>query len=303
MLSAKISYLNRNDKINYINECEQAFDKEVEFAIEQLLGHERLKFIYVCGPSCSGKTTASDMLISGLSGKGRQIEIISVDDYYKNREVIIRECEERNVPTDFESISAIDFPLFEKTLMLLDSNTDSISIPVFDFKTGKRCGYRTIKNTKDTLILFEGIQTVYPEITALFDTFETDGVRIGVFEDIAAGNNILSMTDARLLRRIVRDVYKRNTSPADTLKLWDSVRSNEIKSIDPYIGNVKIKINSFLGYEISAMRNRALELFKTVPESDIKHTKIAELKRIISPANEIESNLIPDKSIIREFLI
>ncbi len=303
MLCAEISFENYNDKIEYINECEKAFAFEVEKAKSNILCHDNLKIIYVCGPSCSGKTTASDMLISGLSKNGKRIEIISVDDYYKNREIIKEECRERNSNVDYESLSAIDFTLFKETLYDLNTSKAELQIPIFDFKTGKRKGFRNISNSKDTVILFEGIQTVYPEITSLLEGYETEGVRIGVFEDICVGNNVLSMTNARLIRRIVRDVYKRNTSPSETLHLWDSVRQNEITNIEPYIKNVKIKINSFLGYEISAMRTRALEHLATVSDNDIHYESARELLKIITPAENIENSLIPDNSIIREFLI
>ncbi len=303
MLSARISFDSLKEKTEYINKCEKSFDFEISDAVQKLLNHKKLKFVYVCGPSCSGKTTASDMLISKLSEKGRKVEIISVDDYYKNRETIISECQKKGVPVDFESLSAIDFPLFKRTLSDFSISRPELEIPIFNFKNGIRCGTRTIKNTEETLILFEGIQTVYPEISALLNEYETEGVRIGVFDNVCVGDSTLSMTDIRLVRRIVRDVFKRNTSPLETLKLWDSVRSNEIKNIEPYINKINIKINSFLGYEISAMRNRAIKLLETIPEESPYKAISQRLYETIYPCEETHNSLIPKNSIIREFLI
>lgn len=302
MHNPKIKFESLKDKINYISHCEKSFELEVSNAISSIVNHKSLKLLYVCGPSCSGKTTSSNMIISRLTELGKMLEVISVDDYYLNRECIIENCTQKGIPIDFESISSLDFALLKNTIDNLKDEKENIQIPCFDFKAGKRIGMRNIKNTEDTLILFEGIQTVYPEIRELFLPFECEGIRIGIFEDILASNKTISKNDMRLIRRIVRDVSFRNTPALETLSLWQSVRNNEITNIDPYIENAKIKINSFHAYELSALRCRAIKLLSTVPENSEHYEKAMELTSALLPFEDIDSSFIPESSLLREFL-
>ena len=69
-------------------------------------------------------------------------------------------------------------------------------------------------------------------------------------------------TDNRLLRRIVRDYKYRGYSAQETIRRWSSVRAGEEKWIFPYQENADVMFNSALLFELAALKNQALDVYK-----------------------------------------
>ena len=104
----------------------------------QIFRKKDTKFVMVAGPSSSGKTTFAHRLAVQLRSFGLRPHIISMDDYFVNRE---------QTPIDidgnynYEVLEAVDIDLFmDDMLDLLEGNT--VEMPQFDFKAGKICSYR-----------------------------------------------------------------------------------------------------------------------------------------------------------------
>jgi uridine kinase len=115
-------------------------------------------------------------------------------------------------------------------------------------------------------------------------------------------HNRISTTDTRLLRRIVRDQRERGYSALDTIGRWELVRRGEKRHIFPFQENADEVFNSALVYELSALRERVEPLLRQVPFGT---TEFIEAKRLLAFLEwflPIDASLIPDNSILREFL-
>ena len=112
----------------------------------------------------------------------------------------------------------------------------------------------------------------------------------------------MSLTDLRLLRRMVRDHQFRNSSAISTLEMWPSVRKGEFKWIYDTQEGANYVFNSFSAYELSVMKKYAMPLLEEIdPESE--HFPVAErLIRMLKFFDDLPDKWVPCNSIIREFI-
>lgn len=231
-----------------------------------------VRVIRLSGPTCVGKTTAAHKLTEALEAAGRVVHPISIDDFYYGRDVLHRMAEESGSQRlDYDSVKTIDLPALRTCVKEL-METGSTRIPVFDFKTGYREGYRdlTIPEGEEPVFLFEGIQAVYPEVAALFEGVPERSLFINVMSPIVLQDRqgdprIFTPDRIRLLRRLVRDEAKRGTCPDFTLTLWQGVRENEVKSILPYADTCDFGIDSNMAFDIHMLAPHVRRIFKEQP--------------------------------------
>ena len=114
--------------------------------------------------------------------------------------------------------------------------------------------------------------------------------------------NRVSTTDTRLIRRIVRDARERGYSAKDTISRWESVRRGEKKYIFPYQENADVMFNSALVYELSALLPLAEPLLRQVPFGIPEYIEAKRLLTFLEWFLPIEADLIPENSIVREFI-
>ena len=101
-------------------------------AIAEEIARRKRQIIMIAGPSSSGKTTTTGRLAIALRVLGYQPAMISLDDYYINREDL---PVEPDGTVDLEGLHTIDVPLFrEHMIRLLKGET--VEIPRYSFKTG-----------------------------------------------------------------------------------------------------------------------------------------------------------------------
>ncbi|MGI6738798.1 MAG: hypothetical protein ACOX54_05320 [Christensenellales bacterium] len=118
-------------------------------------------------------------------------------------------------------------------------------------------------------------------------------------------HNRIRTTDARLLRRIVRDNLFRNTPPVKTLSMWDKVRRGEEKWVFPYQEQADIMFNSALHYELPVLKRFSYEMLRQIPKDNPDYLKVNRIIKILHymlPAPEEALNDIPPLSILREFI-
>ena len=114
--------------------------------------------------------------------------------------------------------------------------------------------------------------------------------------------NRVSTTDTRLLRRIVRDASQRGYAAAETIQRWESVRRGEKRNIFPYQENADVMFNSALVYEASTLAPLAEPLLRQVPFGTPEHVEAKRLLAFLEWFLPLDSGLIPDNSILREFI-
>ena len=182
----------------------------------------------------------------------------------------------------------------------MEGNT--VRIPKFDFATGRHAEYTEFNPDPTDLYIFEGIQAIYPEITALLNKVSGKSVYICVEEPIDVEGEIFSPTEIRLMRRIVRDYNFRGSSPEYTMFLWESVRANEDKNIFPYVEGCDIRINSTMPYEINLLVQFIKPLLEAVPESSDYYDEALGILRKLEGIEPISQSFIPDNSLYYEFI-
>ncbi|MDE7089088.1 MAG: nucleoside kinase, partial [Prevotella sp.] len=258
------------------------------------------RIVMVSGPSSSGKTTFTKRLAIQLITNLIKPEIISLDDYFVNRE---------NTPLDadgdydYESLYALDLKSFNRDLnMLLEGK--EVELPYYNFERGCR-EYRgnKIRLADNSVLLIEGIHGLNPELTASVPENMKYRIYVSALTTIAIDDhNWIPTTDNRLLRRIIRDAKYRGSSPAETIRRWPSVRRGEEKWIFPYQENADAMFNSSLLYELGIMKQYAEQVLSQVPHDISEYCEASRLLKFISYFHSISLEHVPSTSLLREFL-
>ena len=241
----------------YVELCDNEFEIYFESIVQNILAFNKVKILTISGPSSSGKTTVARKLASELSKSGINSKIISMDNFYKNREDT---PVKPNGEPDFETIDAIDTALIINCLSeVVEFN--KTKIPKFDFKTGKRKEeFRDFELHENEIIIIEGIHGLNPKIIDSLPFENIKSIYTTIGEKVFLPNDIIfSKRDIRLLRRLIRDYKYRAATPEFTFMLWDTVRESESLYIFPYENNAHIKINSFYKYELNVIKEQVLK--------------------------------------------
>ncbi len=286
----------------FVLECEHDFESRLDRTADELLDTQGLRIIALSGPTCSGKTTAAKKIISELSERGRRVHVISIDDFYYDKDVLHKMMlENGNDEIDYDSPRTIDLPALESfTDRIFDGR--ELLCPVFDFHSGRRISSRSICASSDDIFVFEGIQALYPEVTAMLDAHGFCSAYIAPMSAVAAGQTIFFPNELRFLRRLVRDANFRSTSAEFTFKIWGSVRKNEEENIFPFADNVNFKIDSSFAYELGVLKPYLLGVLGEVDTNGIYRREADEILLKVAEIEEIPSMLLPENSLYREFV-
>ncbi|MEE1096910.1 MAG: nucleoside kinase, partial [Bacteroidales bacterium] len=204
---------------------------------------------------------------------------------------------------DFECLEALDLDYFNLQMKeLLDGK--EVELPRFDFITGKRVvSGQKIKMDDKSILIIEGIHALNPKLTSEIPQNNKYHVFVSAMTQLALDrHNLISSSDNRLLRRIVRDNNYRGYSAQDTIMRWDSVRSGEEKHIFPYQENADSIFNSSLLYEIGVLKPLAEKLLSEVPQNSPAYSEARRLQNFLANFKTINADFIPPTSIMREFL-
>lgn len=258
------------------------------------------RFVMISGPSSSGKTTFSKRLSVQLMVAGLKPIVLSLDNYFVNRDETPLD---ENGEWDFESLYAVDLPLFNQQLsQLMDG--EEIEIPFFNFEDGKRY-YRgeKLKLKPENVLVIEGIHALNPELTSAIPDEAKFKVYVSTLTTISLDNhNWIPTTDTRLLRRIVRDYKFRGFTARETINRWPSVRRGEEKWIFPFQENADVMFNSALLFELAVMRKQAEPIIEDVPQYCEEYTEAHRLLKFLKYFVPIHAHEIPPTSLLREFL-
>ncbi len=258
------------------------------------------RMVLLAGPSSSGKTTSCRRLSVQLSVLGYDVNQLSLDDYFMDRE---RTPRLPNGEYDFESVDALDIPLLNEHLNALFRG-EEVQIPTFDFKKGEPFySGKTLKLGPRSILVVEGIHALNPKLTADINEGLKFKVYVSALTQLSIDDqNIIHGTDNRLVRRIVRDNNFRGWNAYDTLKRWPEVVRGERKHIFPYQENAHVMFNSALLYELGVLKRYAEPLLKQVPEDCEEYSIAQQLLGFSELLLPIDDKFIPYNSIMREFL-
>ncbi|WP_291635579.1 nucleoside kinase [Clostridium sp.] len=287
------------DIVNVIRVAEALHEKKIAYIADMIQKRGQVKLVLIAGPSSSGKTTFSKRLGIQLRVNGLMPVYISLDDYFVNRELTPKD---ENGDYDFESIYALDLELFNADLKLLLQGEEA-EIPSFNFKTGKREWYgNKIKMPENGVVIVEGIHGLNEILTSSIDKDSKFKIYISPLTQLNLDDhNRISTTDVRMTRRIVRDYLSRGYGVEDTLKMWPSIKRGEEKNIFVFQEQADVMFNSNVVYELGVLRKFALEELNKIGEDSPVYYEASRLRSFLNFFKEIDKDLVPDNSIVREF--
>ena len=260
---------------------------------------ENIRLICIAGPSSSGKTTFANRLRIELLSRGIDPIRISMDDYYLPRD---QAPKDENGEPDLEAVDALDVELFNKNMADLVAG-ETVDLPKFDFKVGHRVKGRTLKVPDNQPIIIEGIHALNDRMTESIPQHQKFKIFIAPQGQINIDNhNPLSLTDLRLLRRIVRDYQFRGSSALETMSMWASVRKGEFKWIYNTQEGANYVFNSFLPEELSVMKKYAMPLLQAIEQENPYFPVAERLIRMLKFFDDMPDEWVPCNSILREFI-
>jgi uridine kinase len=293
-------YITSNKPADIIQLSEIMQDYKLLSIAEQIvLNKEDYKIILLSGPSSSGKTTSAMKLSLYLKSLGLNPTHLSLDDYFHERaETPLGE----DGKPDFESITAVDIKLFDSQISKLLKGT-KVVVPTFNFIDGKKEYKRTVQLKENDILIIEGLHALNEELLTNIPKKKKFKIYVSPLTYLNIDNdNRISMTDLRLLRRMVRDNRTRGYSPSVTLGTWMKVRSGEEKHVFPYQDNADALFNTSLAYELSVLKTYAEPLLFSIKEDDPEYQTAQRLIELLKFVLPIPSESVPKTSILREFI-
>ena len=259
--------------------------------------------ILVAGPSSSGKTTFAGRLAVHLRVLGCRARRISLDDYYLDRDTLPREPDGS---IDLEHLRTLDLQLISEQIGALLEGRE-VLLPKYSFLTGRREPQGELfRLAPGEAVILEGIHALNPELLRGVNAALVHRVFVSALTCLNLDDhNRIRTTDARLLRRIVRDHQFRGTTPAKTLAMWPSVRRGEERWFFPFQEQADSMFNTALVYELPVLAHFAYPLLMSLPKDSSGYHQGAMLRKILNYVPDITPELlgeIPPLSLLREFI-
>jgi uridine kinase len=284
----------------FIKVAEALHEKRLGAIADQITAaRDRVRIVLVSGPSSSGKTTFSKRLGVHLRVNGLRPVIISLDDFFVDRE---RTPRDEAGEYDFEAFETIDVALFASTVRKLMMG-EAVPMPTFDFKSGTSRRSEALTLAPDQVLIVEGIHGLNPRLLPTIP----EGMKFRVFVSALTQLNIdyhnrIASSDTRMVRRMVRDSQYRGYSAEETINRWPSVRRGEGKNIFPHQEEADAIFNSALTYELGVLRQLAVPTLEEITSDVVPHAEARRLLYLLSHFKEIPIDEVPRHSILREFI-
>ncbi|OGO62669.1 MAG: uridine kinase [Chloroflexi bacterium RBG_19FT_COMBO_47_9] len=273
--------------------------EQITTRYEQSDASKKVRIILIAGPSSSGKTTLAKRLTIQLLSQGISPFPLEMDNYFVNRGDTPKD---ENGQPDFETLEAVDTHHLAEDLSRLVAG-EAVRMPHYNFRTGQRESGDVIQLHPDQVIILEGIHGLNPELLPDFPIEQTFRIYASALTQLNLDrHNRISTTDTRLVRRIVRDSRERGYTARETILRWESVQRGEKRYIFPFQENADIMFNSALAYELSALKSYAEPLLRQVPFGTREYIEAKRMLALLEWFQPVSSELIPDNSILREFL-
>lgn len=259
------------------------------------------RIILIAGPSSSGKTTTAKRLSVQLRVNGLDPLYMGTDDYFVER--CDTPLDEEGKP-DYEGLDALDIELFNSNMNDLLAGKE-VDLPEFDFVNGTKVfGKRIMSIRDDQPIIIEGIHALNGKLTEFIPDDEKFKIYISPFTQLNIDmHNRVPTTDARMMRRMVRDYKYRGKSAAGTIAQWAQVRAGEDKNIFPFNGEADVVFNTVHTYELAVIKKYAQPLLEEIKEDQPEYSEARRLLELITDFDVIEDErAIPNNSILREFI-
>ena len=284
---------------DFIRTNEALHEKKIA-AIADMIHNQKKKIVLIAGPSSSGKTTFAHRLCIQLRVNGLRPHVISLDNYFVNREQT--PLDEFGQP-NYEDLYAIDVQTVNGDLSKLLQG-ETVEVPTFNFITGCR-EYKGnyLRLDEGDILVLEGIHGLNEKLTEHVPKEAKFKIFISALTQLNIDNhNRIPTSDTRLIRRIVRDNQYRGVNAMATLNMWGSVGRGEDRYIFPFQEEADAMFNSALVYEMCVLKQFAEPLLFQVNKSMPQYTEARRLVKFLDSFIGISSEEVPRNSILREFI-
>ncbi|KAA0034500.1 hypothetical protein IC582_022968 [Cucumis melo] len=222
----------------------------------QLLAQKNDGIILVglAGPSGAGKTVFTEKIMNFMPS----IAIISMDDYNDASRI---------VDGNFDDPRLTDYDTLLQNVQDLKAGKQ-VQVPIYDFKSSSRIGYRTVEVPSSRIVIIEGIYALSERLRPLLDLRVS--VRGGVHFD--------------LVKRVLRDIQRAGQEPEEIIhQISETVYPMYKAFIEPDLETAHIKIinkfNPFTGFQsptyiLKSARKISVDQIKAVLAED--HTEHKE---------------------------
>jgi uridine kinase len=296
---------------------EHSLDQAAGKVIARLNAGDKLRMMWVSGPSSSGKTTTTVKLTDRLQKQGLRFLMLNLDDYFWS---LVEHPTDWINDRNYETPEAMDIQLLNQHLQALLAG-ETVDKPVYSFKEGRRLASRPIRLESDQILLLDCLHGLYPPITEGIEAavqfrvyIETQNV---LYEGDGSTGRLTHFTDVRLLRRMLRDAYHRNHSPLLTVLHWHYVRAGELFSIIPLSGLADHVINGGFAFDLPALkpffwgpagllpRSEDFKPYQGFLDAQIRFERVKALLDSVEGLQREQlagREIIPGDAVIREFI-
>ncbi|KAK4263677.1 hypothetical protein QN277_029060 [Acacia crassicarpa] len=233
-----------------------SFDKGFFIAIRacQMLAQKNDGIILVglAGPSGAGKTVFTEKILNFMPN----IAVISMDSYNDSSRIVDGNFDDPRL-TDYDTLLQNVHDLKEGK---------SVEVPIYDFKSSSRTGYRTVEVPSSRIVIIEGIYALSEKLRPLLD------LRVSVTGGVHLD----------LIKRVIRDIQRAGQEPEEIIhQISETVYPMYKAFIEPDLQTAHIKIvnkfNPFNGFQsptyiLKSARKVTVDEIKAVLSEDYKET-------------------------------
>lgn len=299
---ADLNMLTQTGKIRELIRVNEALHEKQYAAVADAICDRDSKVVMLAGPSSSGKTTSANRLATQLRVHGKKPILMSLDDYYIDRDKIPPGPDGK---LDLEHINTIDTLLFRQHMDAL-LRGDKVEIPKFDFISGKRKWHdHYLKLNNDTVVIVEGLHALNPILLpAELDSKLIYKLYVSALLPLNLDDhNRIPSSLLRLLRRTVRDYNTRGSSVEATMQMWDSVRRGEERWIFPFQEEADTIFNSSTVYELAVLKKYIYPLLIQITPEQSCYEQVRAVVKILNYVLVADvADEIPPTSLVREFI-
>ncbi|KAI5436497.1 inorganic pyrophosphatase TTM2 isoform X1 [Lathyrus oleraceus] len=206
----------------------------------------------VAGPSGAGKTIFTEKILNFMPS----VAVISMDNYNDASRIVDGNFDDPRL-TDYDT-------LLQNLQDLKEGKT--VQVPIYDFKSSSRVGYRTVEPPTSNIVIIEGIYALSEKLRTLLD------LRVSVTGGVHLD----------LVKRVIRDIQRAGQEPEEIIhQISETVYPMYKAFIEPDLKTAHIKItnkfNPFTGFQsptyiLKSAKNVAVDQIKAVLSEDCLET-------------------------------